>query len=219
MNLARGIRPENEIFLILLIVFILAFTLNRPRYVDAALSININESFGSKTAKISEELQLELMEIARSIDEKSRDHKFDGLEIIGHADTARITRTYGRWGYDLDKALAGYLDGNTSTITGRQTNYAQAASRLANDTVSNAELGMVRAVVVTQFFQELKRQGTLFQNIEYFVPMSAGSMVRTDYSLDTRPTGQGDAKRRRIEFQLFSTRDRSRDERPEATAP
>jgi len=73
---------------------------------------------------------------------------------------------------------------------------------------------MVRAVVVVQYFQELKQQGVYFQNVEYFVPMSAGAMVHTDYQLDTEPSGTGDGKRRRIEFQLFSTKDRSKDDQP-----
>ncbi|MDF1752938.1 MAG: hypothetical protein P1U89_09210 [Verrucomicrobiales bacterium] len=207
---ARGIRPENEIFLILLIVFIIVFALNRPRYVDAALSIDIKENFGSKTARITEELQLELLDAARSIDQISRKHGFDGLEIIGHADTAPVQNRSKR--YDLDSALAAYLKGQSRSLGSRGSNLDRAASILANDTVSNTELGMVRAVVVTQFFQELREEGKLFKNIDFFVPMSAGSMVDTDYSLDTNPSGKDDSKRRRIEFQLFSTRDRSRDD-------
>ncbi len=207
---SRGIKPENEIFLILLIVFILVFALKKPRYVDATISINIKESFGSKTARISEGLQDELLEIARTIDQKSRQHGFDGLEIIGHADTAPVSNRSRR--PNLDSALAAYLRGQTDYLGASSSNRDIAASILSDDSGSNSELAMIRAVVVTQFFQELRENGKLFKRINYFVPMSAGSLVRTDYSLDTNPTGKDDSKRRRIEFQLFSTKDRSRDD-------
>ncbi|MDF1815959.1 MAG: hypothetical protein P1V20_27410 [Verrucomicrobiales bacterium] len=207
---ARGIKPENEIFLILLIVFIVVFALKKPRYVDAALSIDIKENFGSKTARITGDLQVELMDIARTIDRISRNHGFDGLEIIGHADTAPVLNRSKR--FDLDSALAAYLKGQPGRLGGRSGNLDRAAAILADDTASNSELGMVRAVVVTQYFQEIRNQGKLFKNIDYFVPMSAGALVDTDYRLDTNPTGKDDSKRRRIEFQLFSTKDRSRND-------
>lgn len=207
-----GIRPENEIFLILLIVFILVFSLKRPRYIDATVSINIKESFGSKTARISEDLKGELLEIARTIDENSKNHGFDGLEIIGHADTAPISRSSRSNRYDFDFALAAYLKGQTEYMGTRRGNYDRAASILADATVSNSELAMIRAVVVAQFFQEIRKEGRLFKNIEYFVPMSAGSLVDTNYKVDVSPSGKGDSTRRRIEFQLFSSKDRSRDD-------
>lgn len=212
----RGIRPENEIFLILLIVLIVVFAVRKPKYVDAALSINISENFGTKTARITNELKSELLQIAKVIDKKSQNHRFDGLEIIGHADTESVSSRYGSQRYDFDFAMAEFIRGQTQNVGG--SNLDEAASNLARNTASNAELAMVRAVVVTQFFQELRAQGELFQNIEYFVPMSAGAMVDTNYRLDTTPTGLDDAKRRRIEFQLFSTKDRSRDDR-EKEAP
>lgn len=201
-----GIRPENEIFLILLIVFILIFTFNNPRSVDTELSLNIRKSFGSKSAQINEELKSELLKLAETIDRKSKNHHFDGLEIIGHADTAPI-RSGNRYQYNLDNELAWYLSRPDKQNAG-------AAYAMADRAASNTELGMVRAVVVVQYFQELKQQGTYFQKIDYFVPMSAGAMVQTDYQLDTKPSGKSDGKRRRIEFQLFSTKDRSKDDQP-----
>ena len=209
---ARGIKPENEIFLILLIVFILVFAMKRPKYVDATISINIEESFGSKTARISEDLKRELVEAAKTIDRNSRAHGFNGLEIIGHADTVPISRNSRSSRYDLDYALAAYLKGQTEYMGARSGNFDTAASILADATVSNSELAMIRAVVVAQFFQEMRKEGKLFRNIDYFVPMSAGSLVDTDYRVDTEPSGKDDSKRRRIEFQLFSTRDRARDD-------
>lgn len=72
---------------------------------------------------------------------------------------------------------------------------------------SNVDLGMMRALAIIRYLESAQVQGLLPQKgepgyIKYFIPYSAGAMIRTDFDLERDGRPLPEQRRRRIELRL-----------------
>lgn len=145
--------------------------------------------FSSGSAIISPEFRETLeMKIFPKIRQKSEEYGCDVLMVIGHTDERQV-RSTAKEGSTLDNRLSeAYRNRSLDGLTAG----------------SNTDLGMVRALSVAIFLEQNRNQ---FPKVKYFLPYSAGQIIRLDRSLSTSPLGpevlgERDDSRRRIELQL-----------------
>jgi flagellar motor protein MotB len=69
---------------------------------------------------------------------------------------------------------------------------------------SNLDLGMMRALSIIRYLKQAQKQGKLTQ-IKYFLPYSAGQMLKPNHTLDTSPQKTENERRRRIEMRLLKS--------------
>lgn len=144
---------------------------------------NQNYRFNSGSAVIPNTLEIELQSsIIPQLNRWSELYECNAIMVIGHTDdeAVRISNS------NLDKTL----------------NEALKSSSLQSVRPgSNVDLGMMRAIAVLNELRRSKKNG-IFSNIEFWLPYSAGQLIKTDDKLDFYYDGSDDKSRRRIEIIL-----------------
>lgn len=145
---------------------------------------NQNYRFGVGSAEITPDFQRELdLKVVPMLAQQARECRCDALEVVGHTDGLPINGSS-----NLDRNLV-------RAFTGADTELSPG---------SNIDLGMMRALSIIRYLKEAQQQGQL-SGIRYFIPYSAGQMLRTDYSLETSKGRIEDRSRRRITLRLLDS--------------
>ncbi|QDZ41355.1 OmpA family protein [Euhalothece natronophila Z-M001] len=138
------------------------------------------------SAEISDSFQEALDdEIIPMLEEESERCNCDTIEIIGHTDNLPVGS--GRSNLD-DELIAAFGQEEHETLVPG----------------SNLDLGMMRALSIVSYLKQAQEDGAL-EEIEYFLPYSAGQMLNPDYTLDTSTETTDDERRRRIEMRLLQS--------------
>lgn len=147
---------------------------------------NQNYRFAVGSSEISEEFEEALdTRIIPVLEEQSRRCNCDAIEVIGHTDNLPVSGGQS----NLDEQLI------------RAFNQAQTPNLIPG---SNLDLGMMRALSIIRYLKQAQQQGRLTQ-IDYFLPYSAGQMLKPNHTLDTSPETRENARRRRIEMRLLKS--------------
>ncbi|NBD32703.1 MAG: flagellar motor protein [Cyanobacteria bacterium] len=142
--------------------------------------------FAVGSAEISPSFQRALdNRIIPVLDRQSQQCECDAIEVIGHTDSLPVSG--GR--SNLDENLI------------RAFNQAQTPNLVPG---SNLDLGMMRALSIIRYLKQAQREGELTQ-IKYFLPYSAGQMLKPNHTLDTSPETSENERRRRIEMRLLKS--------------
>ncbi|MFP4692623.1 MAG: flagellar motor protein [Halothece sp.] len=138
------------------------------------------------SAEISDSFQDALdEEIIPMLEEESERCNCDTIEIIGHTDNLSVDG--GRSNLDEELIAAFGQEEHENLVPG-----------------SNLDLGMMRALSIVSYLRQAQENGRL-EEIEYFLPYSAGQMLNPDYTLDTSTETSDDERRRRIEMRLLQS--------------
>lgn len=147
---------------------------------------NQNYRFAVGSATISRSFQRALdNRIIPVLEEQSQRCNCDAIEVIGHTDSLPVNS--GRSNLDEELIAAFTQEETPSLVPG-----------------SNLDLGMMRALSIIRYLKQAQKQGRLTQ-IEYFLPYSAGQMLKPDHTLDTSPETRENERRRRIEMRLLKS--------------
>lgn len=147
---------------------------------------NQSYRFAVGSSDISEEFETALQErIIPLLEAQSQRCNCDAIEVIGHTDNLPVSG--GR--SNLDEKLI------------RAFNQAETPNLVPG---SNLDLGMMRALSIIRYLKQAQQQGRLTE-IEYFLPYSAGQMLKPNHTLDTSPAATGNESRRRIEMRLLKS--------------
>jgi len=147
---------------------------------------NQSYRFAVGSAEISPAFQRALdNRIIPVLERQSRQCNCDAMEVIGHTDSLPVNSGQS----NLDEALISAF------------NQQETPSLVPG---SNLDLGMMRALAIIRYFKQAQREGRLTQ-IEYFLPYSAGQMLKPNHTLDTSPETREDESRRRIEMRLLQS--------------
>ncbi len=143
--------------------------------------------FDAGSAKISEDFKKGLQqEIIPFLEEQIDACNCDAIEVVGHTDTVPV----GSGRSNLDKELiAAFREEKMPNLKPG----------------SNVDLGMMRALSIIRYLKQVQQQQGKLTEIDYFIPYSAGQMLKPDYTLDTSNKGTDDKSRRRIEMRLLKS--------------
>jgi outer membrane protein OmpA-like peptidoglycan-associated protein len=140
--------------------------------------------FALGSAEISPELQKYLSnQIVIDIKQNTQKYGINLVEIIGHTDGTN------------NQARISNLDNYLEQVPAGKIKIGQLKSG------SNADLGLMRALAVSQVFQQLKNQDSELKNIN-FRAYSAAQLVLPNGQLSTNNNRQSDQQRRRIEIRF-----------------
>jgi len=147
---------------------------------------NQNYRFAVGSAEISDDFKQALEErIIPLLDRQSKRCNCDAIEVIGHTDSLPVNS--GR----------SNLDGNLIQAFNQQ----QTPQLVPG---SNLDLGMMRALSIIRYLKQAQKEGKLTQ-IKYFLPYSAGQMLKPNHTLDTSADTTENERRRRIEMRLLKS--------------
>jgi len=156
----------------------------RPPIVVLA-ETNRRFAFEVGSAALPEEFQQALVsEVIPQLERFSQECGCDAIEVIGHTDGLPVQ---GR--SNLDRRLVSAF--NRAELPGLVPG-------------SNLDLGMLRALSIVRALKAAQREGAL-PGIRYFLPYSAGQMLRLDRSLEANSVTLRDENRRRIELRLLDS--------------
>jgi len=142
--------------------------------------------FDAGSAEISEEFKQGLeQEIIPFLEKQVEACNCDAIEIVGHTDNVPV------------EGSVSNLDENLIAAFGDQ----QMPNLIPG---SNVDLGMMRALSIIRYLKEAQADGKLTE-IKYFIPYSAGQMLKPNYTLDTSPAITANKRRRRIEMRLLKS--------------
>lgn len=143
-------------------------------------------AFAIGSAKLPRQFQQALLtEVIPQLERYSRECGCDAIEVIGHTDGLQVQ---GR--SNLDRQLVSAF------------NRAELPALVPG---SNLDLGMLRALSIVRALKAAQREGVL-PGIRYFLPYSAGQMLRLDRTLELESGTLRDESRRRIELRLLDSR-------------
>ncbi len=147
---------------------------------------NQSYRFAVGSAAISPEFQRSLdNRIIPVLERQSRKCDCDAIEVIGHTDSLPV----GGGNSNLDeKLIAAFNQAETPNLVPG----------------SNLDLGMMRALSIIRYLKQAQKEGELTQ-IQYFLPYSAGQMLKPNHTLDTSPETAENEGRRRIEMRLLKS--------------
>ncbi len=146
---------------------------------------NRRYEFEVGSAVISDNYKQALLEqIVPQLERHSRECGCDAIEVIGHTDGLPVG---GR--SNLDRELVAAF------------NRAELPQLVPG---SNLDLGMLRALSIVRVLRAAQREGAL-PRIRYFLPYSAGQMLRPDRTLEIDSGSIRDKSRRRIELRLLDS--------------
>lgn len=138
------------------------------------------------SAKISDSFQEALdEEIIPMLEAESERCNCDAIEVIGHTDSLPVDS--GRSNLDEELIAAFGQEEHKNLVPG-----------------SNLDLGMMRALSIVSYLKQAQEKGRL-EEIEYFLPYSAGQMLNPNYTLDTSAETTDNKRRRRIEMRLLQS--------------
>ncbi len=208
---------QSEVFLTLVVVILLLFfmalikerelaeregqlaeELQRVREKEQPPLITLDEASGYAFRSGSFALDERFRRILRQsvipeIDREAQEHKCDVLEVYGYTD--------GQPHRVSDVRRARSLDGDLLDALVRRRNPARV------QTMSNAELGFMRAVAVASFLRRVQAENEQLQSIKVIRPYSGGQMTMPDGHLADPRAFAADPQRRRIELRLSRLRD------------
>lgn len=146
---------------------------------------NSRYEFEVGSAVIPDDFEQALVEeIVPRLERYSEECGCDAIEVVGHTDGLPVE---GR--SNLDRELVAAF------------NRAELPQLVPG---SNLDLGMLRALSVVRALRAAQRDGAL-ANIRYFLPYSAGQMLRPDRTLELDSGSIQDKGRRRIELRLLDS--------------
>lgn len=136
--------------------------------------------------------------IVPEIEEQLREYNVDMIEVVGHTDGESIGGTG-----DLDKSSLNNLARLGTHETGI-SDYSQLVEEFKDISAgSNADLGLIRALVVVKTLEYLRDSGECECNVKAFRAYSAGQLYLPSESLAAPPdTDRADPFRRRIEIRF-----------------
>lgn len=147
---------------------------------------NQNYRFAVGSAEISDSFKQALDErIIPVLNRQSKRCNCDAIEVIGHTDSLPVNS--GRSNLD-EKLISAFNQEQTPNLVPG----------------SNLDLGMMRALSIIRYLKQAQKQGKLTQ-IKYFLPYSAGQMLKPNHTLDTSPQKTENERRRRIEMRLLKS--------------
>jgi flagellar motor protein MotB len=147
---------------------------------------NQNYRFAVGSAKISDDFKQALDErIIPLLDRQSKRCNCDAIEVIGHTDSLPVNS--GRSNLDENLIQAFNQQQTPQLVPG-----------------SNLDLGMMRALSIIRYLKQAQKEGELTQ-IKYFLPYSAGQMLKPNHTLDTSAQTTENERRRRIEMRLLKS--------------
>lgn len=155
---------------------ILILSEDKEKYRFASSSYNISKTFRQSIAS----------NIVPILDRWSKEYDCDAVMVIGHTDGEEFNKGERRRA-NLDETLVNWMN----------------KKRRAKDPTcgSNVDLGIARAIVVMNEIRKYQGDTTLTR-IKYWLPYSAGQLVKTNDHLQTVATFRDDRSRRRIEIVL-----------------
>lgn len=175
---------QAEIFAFLAALFLIAIVFVEKQRLENPPTILISEEreefrFQSGSANLSDSFKVAIEEkLIPQLEHWSTKYRCDVVEIIGYTDTVPVANPKGGSNLDRLDSLADKLKAG-----------------------SNTDLGMMRALAVLGELKTSQSQGRLNQ-IELFLPYSAGQFVDNSYRLTIGEKRRADASRRRIEIRL-----------------
>jgi len=147
---------------------------------------NQNYRFAVGSAKISDDFKQALdARIIPWLDRQSKRCNCDAIEVIGHTDSLPVNS--GRSNLD-DQLIKAFNQEQTPQLVPG----------------SNLDLGMMRALSIIRYLKQAQTEGQLTQ-IQYFLPYSAGQMLKPNHTLDISPDRTENERRRRIEMRLLKS--------------
>lgn len=147
---------------------------------------NQNYRFAVGSAEISDSFKQALDErIIPVLNRQSQRCNCDAIEVIGHTDSLSVNS--GRSNLD-EKLISAFNQEQTPNLVPG----------------SNLDLGMMRALSIIRYLKQAQKEGKLTQ-IKYFLPYSAGQMLKPNHTLDTSPQKTENERRRRIEMRLLKS--------------
>ncbi|MEO0946621.1 MAG: flagellar motor protein [Cyanobacteria bacterium J06641_5] len=142
-------------------------------------------AFAVGSAALPGEFQQALVsEVIPQLERFSQECGCDAIEVIGHTDGLQVQ---GRSNLDRRLVSAFNREELPALVPG-----------------SNLDLGMLRALSIVRALKAAQRNGAL-PGIRYFLPYSAGQMLRLDRSLESEAGAPQNDSRRRIELRLLDS--------------
>ena len=142
-------------------------------------------AFDVGSAALPQEFERALVtEVIPQLELFSQECGCDAIEVIGHTDSLQV-----RGQSNLDRRLVSAFNREDlpALVPG-----------------SNLDLGMLRALSIVRALKAAQQEGAL-PGIRYFLPYSAGQMLRLDRSLESESVALRNESRRRIELRLLDS--------------